>query len=311
MNQRTIVLITGGLGMVANRLAFWLKQQGYEVWGLSRSPQKKSENFDKMLGWDIEKNFIDPSFRLAHHIVHLAGAGIMDKYWTASRKREIMDSRVNSTKLLLAELSKDKGEVVGFIQASAIGIYPSSLDSKWETPVPCNQITEQSKNFAQSVCLNWERAAMPIKDLGIRFNVVRIGIVLSTRGGALPEMLKSFNVNVGTYFGKGNQWISWVHIDDLCRQFIHLIAHNELSGLHHGSGAAPCTGEALQHAIAKAMNKRALITSMPEFVLKLVLGERAEVALQSSFAPCNTLPDFKFKFESAELAVKDLLTAKT
>ena len=218
------VIITGGTGLVGKRLTELLIDKGYEVNILTRKPRKVNE-----YKWDISKDIIDEkAFDGATAIVHLAGAGVADQRWTEERKKEILESRTRSTRLLYAYLSKGNHSIQTFLSASAVGYYG---DRKNEL------LTESSSNgsgFLPEVCKIWEEESERMALLNIRVSKVRIGIVLSKCGGALPKLDLPMRLGLGAYIGDGKQFVPWIHIDDLCGIFIHLLENKSLIGVFNG-----------------------------------------------------------------------------
>ncbi|MEM8908281.1 MAG: TIGR01777 family oxidoreductase, partial [Bacteroidota bacterium] len=202
------ILIAGGSGLIGQRLSELLAQKNYHVIHLSRRENLKARF--PAYAWDLSANYIDPkAIEQADYVINLAGAGIADRPWTKKRKKLIIDSRVQSNQLL-AKTIQAAGKAKAFIAAAAIGYYGNSGEN-WvdeESPSP-------DHGFLTESCQIWEQTLHEIADQVPRMVIIRIGIVLSTLGGAMEKMLLSFKVRVGTYFGDGRQYYSWIHIDDL------------------------------------------------------------------------------------------------
>jgi uncharacterized protein (TIGR01777 family) len=210
------VLITGGTGLVGERMSGLLKNKGYHVIHLSRT-----RNLDAKYPayhWDINQQEIDEeAVTQADYIVHLAGANVAGGIWTKKRKQIILDSRVKSAELLQQTIEKTGHKPKAVICASASGYYADLGDKILD------ESAKKGDGFLSEVVEKWENANDGFHNLGIRTVKLRIGIVLSTRGGALQKMLPSYKVRVGTYFGSGEQYYSWIHLDDLCEMFVHAI----------------------------------------------------------------------------------------
>lgn len=299
------ILITGASGLIGKRLTEMLLEKGHEVRHLGRT---KKQGAPRTFRWDIQKRFIEKgAIENIDTIIHLAGAGIADKPWTDERKREIIESRTLSTRLLYLELKKGNHKVSSFISASAIGYY-GFRDKE-------NLLTEEDgpgNDFLAQVVKKWEDEVNEISALGIRLVKIRIGIVLSKDGGALPEIAKPVRFYVGAPLGTGKQNISWIHIDDLCALFVQAVEDNSLSGTYNGVGPYPVTNKQLTLAIAKTMGKPILLPFIPTFVLRLLLGEMANLVLYGCKVSSEKLKatGFKYKFDTLEAALANLLQKK-
>ncbi|WP_276368457.1 TIGR01777 family oxidoreductase [Chryseolinea sp. H1M3-3] len=296
------ILITGASGLIGTRLTTLLHEKGYRIAHLSRTT--RSGNAQTFL-WNVDKNQLDPAaIQPAHAIIHLAGAGVADKPWTKERKNEIISSRTLSTRLLYDELKKGNHQVRTFISASGIGYYGSD-DSE-------NFFTENDKtgdDFLADVVRRWEEAADQIAELGIRVVKIRIGVVLSEKGGALQEIMRPVKFYAGAPLGSGKQYVSWIHLDDLCNLFIKTLEDETLQGVYNAVAPHPVTNKELTYAIAKALNKPLIIPAVPSFVLKLLLGEMADLVLKGAKVSGQKIQSagFRFKFEHIQDALKDLL----
>lgn len=295
-------MITGASGLIGTRLTELLYQQGNHVAHLSRNHrQGKAKTFL----WDINKKQIDPhAFEGTNTIVHLAGAGIADKPWTEERKWEILKSRTQSTQLLYEELRKRKHTVTSFISASAIGYYGFDDNEK-----KFKENDEPGTDFLANVVRQWEAEVDRISELGIRVVKIRIGIVLSEKGGALKEMVKPIKFWVGAPLGTGDQYISWIHLDDLAAMFVKAVEDETMLGAYNGTGPYAVTNRDLTKAIAKQINRPVILPAVPSFVLKTLLGEMADLALKGNNVSSQKIQDagFKFQYEKLESALTDLL----
>ncbi len=297
------ILITGASGLIGERLTELLLAQGHSVSHLGRT---KKEGKVPSFVWDIQTGNLDVSaFRDIDTIIHLAGAGIADKRWTAARKKEILESRTKSTLLLLQTLKNNSHAVSTFISASAIGYYGFSNDEK--------VFTEEDTNgcdFLAEVTKQWENEADKISSLGVRVATIRIGIVLSEKGGALKEMVEPIKFGIGSPLGTGNQFLSWIHIDDLCRIFMKAVEDENVIGTYNGVSDW-CTNETMTRTIASALNKPLWLPNVPSFVLKLILGEMADMVLKGSKISSEKIKQagFQFKFLRLEDSVKNLMLA--
>lgn len=272
------------------RLSEMLIDQGYEVAHLSRKPEKMSTY--KAFKWDVKQGYIDENaLNHADYIVNLAGAGVSDEKWTEERKKEIRRSRVEGINLLHKYLSSAKHQVKGFISASAIGIYGDAGDQL---------MSEESlygDDFLAEVCKAWEAAAWQMRELSLRTVILRLGIVLSPKGGALPQMAKPVKLMAGAALGSGKQYMSWIHIDDACRLFIRAIEDKEYEGLYNAVAPHPVTNAEFTKELAEAMHKPLVLPNVPAFALHLMLGEMSEAVLASQRVSANKVLQTGFTFE--------------
>lgn len=292
------VLITGGSGLVGSYLTKLLKEKGYSVSWLSRTPGEKDGI--KRYAWDIDAGTIDQeAFRNADAIIHLAGAGVADKRWTASRKKEILESRTQSTKLLYRELELLRKEPIPFVSASAIGYYGFSTSD-----AILDENSETGTDFLAKVTKAWEDEVSKIESLGHAVSKIRIGIVLSREGGALKEMTAP---PVVAPLGTGKQWMPWIHMHDLCLLFIHAL-EQKLSGPFNAVAPHPERHADFMKAIAKASEKPYLGIPVPTFVLKIVLGEMADMLVNGTRISAERVQStgFEFHFPKLDRALAEL-----
>lgn len=296
------VLIAGGSGLVGKRLSQLLTTEGHEVIILSRS-KKKQDGDIKFAQWNPTKNIIAEEALTADHVINLAGAGIADRPWTRSRKKELISSRLISTNFLLDYFSKNKNNVKTYIGASAIGFYGDGGDKLQSE----DQAPEYS-SFMTDLCRDWETAHLELSNCIDNVSVLRIGIVLSTLGGAYPKMRLPFKMGIGTYFGSGKQYYSWIHIDDLARMFIYLLNSDSESSIYNAVTPNPISNRSMTEAIKESLELKGLIMPAPAFTLKLAMGEMSNVILNSNRVSSNKIEEagFKFQFPEIESAIKDI-----
>jgi uncharacterized protein len=298
------VLITGGTGMIGRRLTEMLLEKNYQVAYLSR----RKENIPNVTvyRWDIDKGYIeDQALETADYIVHLAGAGIADARWTAKRKREIVESRTKSIELIAKELQSRPFKVKACVAASAIGFYGADTGNEH-----LNESHPSGTDFLAHVTRSWEQASELMDNVGIRTTKLRIGIVLSNEGGALPKIAAPVRLGAGAPLASGKQWHSWIHIDDLCRMFIAALETNTWSGIYNAVGPQPVTNAELTRQIANVLNRPLLLPNVPAFVLKLAYGEMSEVVLGGNYVLNQRIKqktDFQYIFDNLKDALKDLL----
>jgi len=303
-NKENTILIAGGSGLVGKRLTTLLAQKGYYINILSRSARKSRNPKVSFFQWNIDQQEIDIDSLNADFIINLAGAGIADKRWTSIRKKEILDSRTKSTSLIASAVEQNKFSVKHYIGASAIGIYGSSNQS-----LLTEEQSSEDSEFMVDVCTQWEKAHQKLQALTAKLSILRIGIVLSTKGGALKEILKPLLIGrLGTYFGDGQMVYSWIHIDDLCNMCIDIIENKIDDDLYNAVSPNPSTNKHLVDKIIQAKNLNAIKVPAPSFIIKIILGEMSNTILNSTSVSSAKIQSAGFNFEFSDLnyALKDI-----
>jgi uncharacterized protein (TIGR01777 family) len=294
------VLITGGTGMIGKALTQALIERGYNVIVLTRriNDQQKTKN-DKLsyAVWDVEKQTIDKdAFAKADYIIHLAGAGVAEKRWTDKRKKEIVDSRVKSGKLVVESLKNIPNKVKTVITASGIG---------WYGPDNGKMFTEDdpsSNDFLGQTCKQWEAAIEPVSFLGKRLVKLRIGIVLSNEGGAYPEFKKPLKFGLATILSNGKQIVSWIHIDDLVRIILFAMENEKMQGSYNAVAPNPVTNKELVLEIARKEKGKSFISvHVPTFALKIRLGEMSVEVLKSATVSSEKIQNAGFIFQYPDI----------
>jgi hypothetical protein len=292
--------------MLGKALSRALLARGYQVIILTRSPKPASGNL-QYAQWDIKAKTIDiGAVQQADHIIHLAGAGVVEKKWTAAYKREIIESRTESSRLIFETLKNNDNKTPTVVSASAIGWYGADH-------VPVHPFTENDPpdiGFLGEVCKQWESSIEPVTTLGNRLVKIRIGIVLSNEGGALAEFKKPLRFGTAAILSDGKQVISWIHVDDLCRIFIAAIENGQMQGTYNAVAPEPVTNKTLTLTLAKEMNGRFFIpVHVPAFVLKIMMGQRSIEVLKSATVSSKKITDTGFSFNYATIgsALKNLL----
>lgn len=302
------VLITGGTGSIGRRLTHLLQQAGYQVALLSRhSHQSLAESFGvQIYQWDITKGHIDPkAISTADHIIHLAGEGIADQRWTDQRKDAILSSRTESTDLLAQALATNPHHVKSFVGASAVGYYGGDTADR-----PLTETNQGGSDFLAQVVRAWERSEDQITSLGIRTVKMRIGVVLMSEGGALPKLTQPIRLGAGAPIGSGQQYISWIHLDDLCRLFIKALSTISWQGVYNAVAPNPVTNETLTRAIARVVHRPLLLPNIPTFVIKLMYGEMAVVVTGGNYVLNKRIAeetDFQYQYSDLAKALENLL----
>ncbi|HMN90013.1 MAG TPA: TIGR01777 family oxidoreductase [Saprospiraceae bacterium] len=299
------VLIGGGTGLIGNRLSVLLRDKGYQVLHLSRQANP-SATFPAF-AWNPAQGTIDENaVQQADYVINLAGAGIADKPWTAARKQLIIESRVQSTRLLLQTFQKTGKQPLAFISSAAMGIYGDTGDREVVESDP------SGTGFLAESCMAWEQAINEVTAAGIRTVGLRISIVLSTQGGALAKLLLPIRFHAGAYFGDGQQWYSWIHLDDVSRMFVFAIENDHLTGYYNASAPNPVRNKDFTQQIVRAMRKLAVIAPAPAFALRAAMGEMADVILNSNRLRADRITQSGFQFDFPELdgALRDLIARK-
>lgn len=303
------VLISGGTGLIGTALTKELLSRGYQVIILTREPQKAMNNRNGITyaGWNIKDQIIDSeAVSKADYIVHLAGASVAGGRWTDKRKKEILDSRVNSGKLLVKALQNIPNQVKTVISSSAIGWYGS--DPQVPNPKPFVEDDKADESFLGSTCQQWEASIEPVSNLGKRLVKLRTGIVLSREGGAYPEFENPLNFGTAAILGNGKQVISWIHILDLIHMYIEAIENEGWQGAYNAVAPNPVTNEQLVLTIAKESRRFYIPVHVPKFALRTILGEMSIEVLKSATVSSRKVQDadFLFMFPSIEAAVQNL-----
>ena len=302
MHKVKNVLITGGSGLIGTRLTEFLIARGYVVSHLGRSRKKNEVHTFR---WDIEKGTIEAgALDNVDAIVHLAGAGVNDKRWTSKRKKEILESRTRSTRLLFETLAKKNHKLSTFISASGIGYYGFGDAQK-----VFNESDRPGSDFLAVVTSAWENAVDTLRDRAWRLVKIRIGVVLSDRGGALTELARPVKLFAGAPLGSGDQCMSWIHLDDLCGIFIKALEDDRMDGVYNAVAPNPVTNRVMTEAIANALHKPLLLPPIPGFLIKIAVGEIAEVVLNGSVVSSDKIQEagFTFQFQTLEKALDNLL----
>lgn len=301
------LLITGATGLIGTEILELCKQNSYEVHYLTTN-KEKIENKPGIQGfyWNPEIGEIDEDcLEGVDKIIHLAGASVAQR-WTEKNRKEIIASRIKSTDLLRKLLEKKESQVTQIISASAIGIYPHSISKLYD-----EDTTEYAEDFLGQVVQEWESEVEKIKELGIGVSIIRIGLVLSDKGGFLSEVKKPIQYFVGSSLGSGNQWQSWIHIEDLARIFL-FVTEKELIGVFNGVAPNPIKQKNMIKSIAYFLKKPIILPPVPGFVLKLALGEMSEMVLSSQLVVSKRWEKegFIFRFTQLDGALENLLKTK-
>jgi len=297
------ILITGGSGLIGQELSKQLKALNYGVAHLTRSLKQNAAY--KQYRWDIAADYIDEkAFENTDIIIHLAGENVSNGRWTAQQKQKILDSRIKSAELISKHL-KDK-KLKAFISASGISYYGTVT-----SPQIFNENDPAGTDFLAQVSVKWENAVHAMSTQAERVAILRTGVVLSELGGALKKMVSPIKMGIGSPLGSGNQYLPWIHINDMVNMYVHAVQNEQFSGTYNAVASQHCTNKEMTEAIAKTLNKKLWAPNVPAFVLKGLFGEMADIILKGSRID-NTLiksTGFTFEFDNLEQALKNLLTA--
>lgn len=300
------ILITGGTGLVGKELTEQLLRNGHTVNILSRSKQHIPNV--SVYTWDIKKGEIeDGALQNIDIVVHLAGAGIADERWTNERKKIIINSRIKPVELLLAKFIAIGKAPKAFISASAIGFYGGDRGDE--------RLTEEStsgNDFLADCTVQWEAVADKFgSELKCRVVKIRIGVVLSKDGGALPKLIQPIKFGAGAALGSGKQWMSWIHIHDLAALFLKATEDETAFGVYNATAPHPVSNVEMTKIAAKVLNRPLILPNVPAFALKLALGEMAIVVLGGTYVENKRLAEaahsFTYQFPEINGALTNLL----
>ena len=288
------VLITGGLGFVGTQLSIRLLERGYQVTVVDRSPEPHTHTPREIIYISGDSTFKGAwQEEVAHQdgVINLAGASIFRR-WNDETKKLIYDSRVLTTRNVVEAMSKEKGAVL--CSTSAVGYYGFRGDE---------EITEEDSpgdDFLASVCVDWENEARKAADKDVRVAITRFGIVLGKTGGALGQMIPAFKKFVGGPLGGGNQWFSWIHMEDLLKAFMFVFENREISGPVNFCSPNPVRNRDLAKALGKILSRPSFLTT-PGFMLRLVLGEFGSVLLEGQRVVPTKLLKHGFNFSYPDI----------
>jgi hypothetical protein len=298
------VLITGATGLIGKEIVSLCHDNDISVNYLTTSKQK-IETTDNYKGfyWNPKKGEIDGACIYGvDAIINLVGASVA-KRWTEAHKKEILASRIRSAQLLLKTLMENDHEVKQMISASAIGIYQSSLTNYYE-----EDSHELNGSYLGNVVSQWENAIDEFEKIGLNVCKIRIGLVLSDKGGALQEIAKPVKFGAGAALGSGNQWQSWIHVEDLAAIFMYILK-NKISGVINGVAPNPVTNKEFTRTVARVLNRPLILPNLPRFLMKQILGAMHVILFSSQRVSSKKIEDlgYSFEFHHLEPALEDLL----
>ena len=289
------VLVTGATGFIGSHLTRRLESAGHTVFAVSRRAGARYNWSDDSLALGVAET---------DAVVHLAGENLVGRRWTSAQKQRLQSSRVDNTSKLAALIAARKPSA--FVSASAVGYYGASVDAVFEEGSP------QGHDFLAGLCGSWESATHAASSAGVRTAIVRIGIALGPDGGALTRMLLPFRLGLGGPVGNGRQWMSWIHVDDLVELFVFLLENPDARGVYNGTAPQPVTMREFAAALGHALHRPAIL-SVPGFVLKVGLGEVADLLLTGqNVRPVRALEaGFTFRYSDIKTALRDLVSNRS
>ena len=291
------ILITGGTGLIGRSLTEKLASEGHTVAILSRS----GGDFT----WNVKEYYMDPlALQNVDAIVHLAGAGIAEKRWSVARKKEIVDSRVESARLLVDTLANNNHQVKTVVSASGIGYYGSDTGE-----LNCTELSNSGSDFVAECTKEWEKSVDPFTDQGIRVVKLRTGLVMASQGGIFRVLTRPVYWFIGAILGTGKQWQSWIHIDDLVEIFHQSLINSSATGVYNAVAPEPIRHGDMIRMIAKKLKRPLIFPAIPTWFLKIILGEMADLVTGGNFVSSQKIQKeltFTFKFTSFAEAIKKL-----
>lgn len=291
------VIITGGTGLLGTYLSKLLQAKGHQVYLFTRNIESAKRKSPEAAGYFLWKgNAADYSRELTgmDAVIHLAGANVAGRRWNEAYKKEILESRTGSTRALIESMKKLDTRPESFICSSAVGYYGNRGDE---------ELTENSAaadTFLADVCRQWEEEAAKAGELGVRTVSIRTGVVLSVKDGALNKMLLPFKLFAGGPLGNGRQWFPWIHIDDIAGIYMHAIENTGMRGIYNGAAPQPARMKEFAKTLGEVLHRPSLFP-VPEFVIKIVLGEGAGVAMASQRVNADKIVSAGYKFAFPEI----------
>lgn len=268
------LFLTGGTGFIGRRLCALASARGMTVSVLSRQPADQVKRLCGQQVTVVSSLTALPALSPIDHVINLAGEPILAGRWTSARKQRLRESRIELTRHLINQLAQLETRPATLISGSAIGFYGNTGDT------PRDELSAAGSGFASTLCQDWERAAQPVTALKTRLCIVRTGVVLGAGGGSLQKMLLPFRMGLGGKVGHGQQWFSWIALDDLCELLFFLLEHTECRGVFNGTAPNPVRNEDFTRQLAARLHRPAVVP-MPTLVLKTILGEASGLLLDS------------------------------
>lgn len=295
------ILIAGGTGLIGQALTEKLVGLDHTVHILSRSEHKNEKN-TLYFTWDIKNKSIDlKSFDEVDVLINLSGAGIADKRWTASRKKVLINSRVEPNQFLLETIKSNNLSIKNFICSSGVNCYG------WENPEQTRKESDEyGTDFLSKIVQLWEQSALEFSEV-CPVNIIRTSVVLASEGGALGQLSKLVKWRLGSYIGTGKQYMPWIHIDDLTNIFIHLL-DSEKQNIYNANTDQQITNREFMKKLNAALGKKPFVPPAPSWALKIMLGEMSQMVLQGIKVSNEKIKNsgFQFQYSSIEKAFDEI-----
>lgn len=293
--EKKKVLISGGSGLIGMHLTSLLLEKGYMVSHLSR----KASQFGRVrvYRWDPGKRIIDHALTGGFdYIIHLSGAGIGEKRWTGKRKNEILSSREDSAKFLFDIVRNNNTKLTAFISASGTGYYGTEISSR-----PLHEDDPPGKDFLGMVCKKWEEAADLFQADGIRTVKIRTGVVLAKNGGILEQLSRPFKYGLVIRMGSGRQYMPWIHISDLCKIYLKALEDAGMEGAYNAVAPMNVTHNEFMKNLALKHNRKIILPPVPGFIVKLLLGDMADIIIKGNRVSADKILSAGYSFEFPDL----------
>lgn len=304
------IFVMGGTGLVGSRLIGRLRERQEQITVLTRRPEVAREKWGDacrlVTGDPMQAGDWMNAAAECDAVVNLVGEGIFNRRWREGFKQLLRDSRVKSTAHAVQALSKSlrtsAAQPRTLVNASAIGIYGPHGDEELEEDSP------PGDDFLAQACIDWERAARGAESAGVRVVILRVGVVLDKEGGALKQMLRPFKMFVGGKVGSGQQWISWIHHEDLVGLILLALDQSQAQGPMNGTAPNPATNKQFSKALGRALHRPSFFPT-PGFMLRLMLGQVAGVVTTGQrVLPRKALEwGYQFKFPELDAALRDVI----
>jgi uncharacterized protein (TIGR01777 family) len=297
-------LVTGATGFIGRVIVRKLEEKGHEVVVLTRNIPKAALILGprcRYVQWtDIKTPPPSDAFEGVEGIINLMGESIGEKKWTEEQKKKIVESRVEGTSKLIEALGKMSVKPKVFVSASAIGIYGN------RGPEDLDENSEPGTGFLSDLCQQWEDAANKAQKIGMRVAIIRVGVVLGKGGGALSKMVPLFKLGLGGRLGEGNQYMSWIHIQDLASMFVMALTDSSMSGPFNGTAPYPATNQDFTKVLGKVLRRPTFLPA-PEKAIRTLLGEMATIVLEGQKVLPKKFKEkkFNYRYPTLEMTLKE------